>query len=62
MSHLGACVAAATRAMLTRARERAEPEQPAPQEIAVALRGGLMEDAHSSAPLWATTSASAWSK
>jgi N-acetylglucosamine kinase-like BadF-type ATPase len=44
VSHLGACVAAATRAMLTRARERAEPEQPKPQEIAVALRGGLMED------------------
>jgi N-acetylglucosamine kinase-like BadF-type ATPase len=42
--HLSNSVAAVARAMLARRRERAEPNQPEPQEIAVCLRGGLMED------------------
>jgi glucosamine kinase len=42
--HMGNSVMAVARAMLARRRERAEPNQPEPQEVAVCLRGGLMED------------------
>jgi len=42
--HLGNSAMAVTRAMLSRLRERTSPNQPPPQEIPVALRGGLMED------------------
>jgi N-acetylglucosamine kinase-like BadF-type ATPase len=43
-AHLCNTVMAVTRAMLTRTKERAAPDQPQPVEIGVALRGGLMED------------------
>jgi N-acetylglucosamine kinase-like BadF-type ATPase len=42
--HLSNSVMAVARAVLARRRERAEPNQPEPQEVAVCLRGGLMED------------------
>ncbi|MDQ3814965.1 MAG: hypothetical protein M3347_13560, partial [Armatimonadota bacterium] len=42
--HLGTAVAAVTRAMLGRVRERAGLNAAPPQEILVALRGGLFDD------------------
>ncbi len=42
--HLCDSVVALTRAMLSRARERAGLEATAPQEIAIVLRGGLFDD------------------
>jgi len=44
VAHLGNTVAAAARAMLTRVQERAGFAQPVPQEILIALRGGLFDD------------------
>ena len=43
-ARLGIAVEAVARAMLSKARERAEPNQPDAMEIAVALRGGLFKD------------------
>jgi N-acetylglucosamine kinase-like BadF-type ATPase len=43
-THLGNSIMAVTRAMLARARDRSEPNQPPPMEIAIALRGGLFDD------------------
>lgn len=46
VSHLASSVEAVVRALMTRARETAAPQQPAPREIAICLRGGLMDDDH----------------
>lgn len=42
--HLGSAAAAVARALLARRRDRAGLQQPEPQEVVVALRGGLFED------------------
>jgi len=44
VGHMGSAVAAVTRAMLGRVRDRAGLNAPAPQEVLVTLRGGLFED------------------
>ncbi|HVF11002.1 MAG TPA: BadF/BadG/BcrA/BcrD ATPase family protein [Abditibacteriaceae bacterium] len=44
VAHLGNTAAATARAMLTRVQERAGFAQPVPQEIVIALRGGLFDD------------------